>query len=352
MYPHLHVFGLELNTYGLCAVVGIFIAAILVILRMKGRRDYNRPHMALMIIFAFIGAFICAHILYAITRIDFVIYLFQHNVNIFQSSDTLFQVLSEIFGGMVFYGGLIGALLGGKIYCHINKLDFDTYSDLVAPAIPLFHAFGRVGCILAGCCYGIESSWGLPYPVTVNGIETTVIRLPVPLIEAGCNLVIMAILLLLSRTKLKKGSLLAVYFMLYAIVRFTDEFFRGDEIRGRLLGITTSQWISIILFLFGIWMLLKRYVLPGKERFGYPLKKGEIPAGYAYHPSMGAIPPHEIERSLGLLRQKGGILPEGYDDKTAVSEPSGDQEPSDKTPDSEKSRQDTSRNKNSDTKES
>ena len=294
MFPFIDLFGIHIPTYGLSALAGIAAASVLVFFRLRGRKDYSKSHMIIMLIFAFIGAFVCAHILYAITRIDFLITVIKSGVNIFSSADIFLTVFAELFGGMVFYGGMIGALLGAFIYCKATKLDFDTYTDIFAPAIPLFHAFGRVGCVFAGCCYGIEASWGLPYPVRHSDgtITDTVTRLPVPLIEAGFNLIIMMILLFLSKKNFKKGSLLSFYFIMYSVVRFTDEFFRGDEIRGRLFALTTSQWISI-----------RRYVFKSKERFGYNVPKGEVPEGYAYHPYTGAIPPHEIEKYKLLLER-------------------------------------------------
>ena len=101
---------------------------------------------------------------------------------------------------------------------------------------------------------------------------------------------------ILSKRRFKKGTLLGIYIVLYAIVRFTDEFFRGDLIRGHLLGLSPSQWISIVVFVIGTIILLKRYVLKGKDRFGYRVSKGEIPEGYTYNKYAGAISPWEQEK--------------------------------------------------------
>ena len=121
-------------------------------------------------------------------------------------------------------------------------------------------------------------------------------HIPVPLIEAGCNIILMAILLILSKKKLKKGSLLAIYFIMYSVIRFIDEFFRGDLIRGHLFGLSTSQWISIAVLFTGIYMLLRRYVLKTKDNYGYHVPVGEIPEGYAYNKYAGAISPYEQEK--------------------------------------------------------
>ena len=313
MLPYIYVLGRPIPMYGICALTGIIVAAIVVAFTLRGRKDYSKLHIVNIPIFAAIGAFLGAHLVYFITRLDFFVKAMQNPDITFSSWNSFWAVLGEVFGGMVFYGGLLGAIFAAFIYCRVAKADFSLYADIIAPAIPLFHAFGRVGCVFAGCCYGIESSWGLTYTHTENGIEHTVTRLPLPLIEAGCNLVIMAVLFILSKKHLKKGSLLGIYFVLYSIVRFTDEFFRGDEIRGALLGLSTSQWISIFVLAVGIYMLLNRYVLKNKDSFGYHVPKGQIPPGYVYNKNAGAIAPWEMDK-LGkdavVERPEGEPAPE------------------------------------------
>ncbi len=293
MMPYIYVLGRPLPMYGLCALVGLLFGAALIILTTRKRRDYSKVHIVNIPMFAALGAFLGAHILYAITRIDYLANAIQNSDVYFNSGENTFNVISTVLGGMVFYGGLIGAIFAAFIYCKAAKVDFSLYADIFAPAIPLFHTFGRIGCVFAGCCYGIETEWGLHYPETHGGIETTVTRLPLPLIEAGCNLIIMAALLILRNKNLKKGSLMGIYFMSYAVVRFVDEFFRGDEIRGKLLFLSTSQWISIFVFAAGLFMILNRYVLKNKDKFGYHVKKGELPEGYIWNKYAGAVAPWE-----------------------------------------------------------
>lgn len=328
MFPYINIFGRNIPMYGICALTGIIFGGLLIALTLRKRRDYNKAHIINIPLFAAIGAFAGAHLVYFFTRLDFLIKAFQHADIAFASSETTFEVLGEVFGGMVFYGGLIGAILAAFFYCKVAKTDFSLYADIFAPAIPLFHAFGRVGCVFAGCCYGIESSWGLTYTHTHDGITTTVTRLPLPLIEAGCNLLIMAALLILRKKHLKKGSLLAIYFISYSIVRFVDEFFRGDEIRGALLGISTSQWISIFVFIAGVYMLLNRYKLKKRESFGYHVPLGEVPEGYVYTKYAGAVAPWE------QYKLKPEVLAEALAAKEAEEESKG--KPSeDKQPDTQ-----------------
>ena len=210
--PYIYLFGKPLPMYGLSVLAGIIISGILVYTTTKKRRDYSKIYLINIPLISTVGAFLGAHIVYAITRADVLKYAFEHSEEAFGSFGAFINVFSEMFGGMVFYGGLLGAILAACLYCKAAHADFPLYADIFAPAIPLFHAFGRIGCTFAGCCYGLEASWGIPV-LHVHEDNTTHMsnHIPVPLIEAGLNIILMVILLILSNKKLKKGSLLAIH---------------------------------------------------------------------------------------------------------------------------------------------
>lgn len=294
MLPFVDICGFRISMYGVCVFLGIIFSGILIHLNTKKRKDFSYIQIINIPLFSAAGAFIGAKLLYFFTRLD-----------IFFASEAwenFWYPFTEACGGMVFYGGLTGGILTAYIYCRLARIDFLLYADIYAPAIPFFHAFGRIGCLMAGCCYGIENSWGIIYhseylEPSVNDVT----RLPIQLIEACLNIIIMLALIYFDKKRLKKGSLLALYFLMYSVVRFTDEFFRGDDIRGHLLYLSTSQWISIILFCTGTYMLLKRYVFDKYQyRYSRRLPTGEIPDGYIYNQYAGAVPPEEqykLERS-------------------------------------------------------
>lgn len=259
MLPYLDFFGIKIASYGLFAVIGAVAAVLFVWLSTRKRTDINRVQLVNIPIVAVIGAFPGAHILYALTQIHYLAFVVQSPEKVFSSWDLFFGWFGVVFGGMVFYGGLIGGLLAAVIYCKVMKLDFMFYADIYTPTIPLFHAFGRIGCFFGGCCYGIECNFGIMY----NGVE----RFPVQIIECVCNFILAFLLFYLSRKKMKKGSVLALYLIIYPVIRFTLEFFRGDEIRGFLLGLSTSQWISVLLFVIGIIMLLKIYFFGKNKKY-------------------------------------------------------------------------------------
>ena len=119
------------------------------------------------------------------------------------------------------------------------------------------HGFARIGCFLAGCCYGVECEFGF----TAHGNDLVpavndVSRFPVQLLESlGCFLIFFLILYLYRKGKLT-GRLLFVYLGVYAVLRFCDEFLRGDAIRGFIFGLSTSQFISIFMALISLGGLL------------------------------------------------------------------------------------------------
>ncbi len=235
--------GLDIPTYGVTALIGIAFAVFYIRQTIKGRKDIDKSQIISIPAMAFIGAFIGAHIMYGITHLDKIWWCITHIGEVFKSFDTFIFYVSDIFGGMVFYGGLIGGTIVGMIYCKKQNLDILFYADIFAPAIPLFHAFGRIGCFLGGCCYGIESSWGFSYP------NENIVRLPIQLIESLGDIIIFVVLVILSYKKLKKGMIFLLYILMYGILRIATEFFRGDSVRGVIFGISTSQWISFILII-------------------------------------------------------------------------------------------------------
>jgi phosphatidylglycerol:prolipoprotein diacylglycerol transferase len=166
------------------------------------------------------------------------------------------RAMNYSFGGLVFYGGLIGTVVGAYIYCKQYKMPFSPLLDIFAPLIPFVHGMGRIGCFLAGCCYGKEyhgfGSVQFPNNELIKELDD-VPRVPVQLIEAGCNFIIAFVLYKLMKLgKLTLGQLMGIYIVYYTIIRFLTEMLRGDAVRGNVGGISTSQIISIILIPIGI----------------------------------------------------------------------------------------------------
>ena len=181
------------------------------------------------------------------------------NFNYFRSNPGEILVLAR--SGGVFYGGLIGATLVAFWYIKRHRLPLWTTCDMFAPGIALGHVIGRLGCLMAGCCYGLPTS--VPWAVTFTdafaaanvGTPLNQPLHPTQLYEAGAELLILVFLLTTERKgRTFPGRTFWSYMFLYAVSRFIIEFYRGDE-RGLVMGLSTSQFISLILAPLSLIML-------------------------------------------------------------------------------------------------
>lgn len=223
-----------LPMYSVCCGFGIIAAAGVLIPRVK-KYGVKPVHAVQLCIFAVIGMVLGSKILFGLTRIGEIIADF--------SPAKL--IGSFVNGGFVFYGGLFGALAAVKLYSAMRKFDSRQLFNMVVPCFLAFHALGRVGCFLSGCCYGIEFPFGFEMHTSPG-----VIRFPVQLAESLCDLLILAAVLIVEKKKGKQVDLLRVYMVSYAVCRFLLEFLRGDEIRGRFLCFSTSQWIALAVLAY------------------------------------------------------------------------------------------------------
>jgi len=153
----------------------------------------------------------------------------------------------------VFYGGLIGALVGFFVMIKFFGLKSEEYMPYMIPCIPLVHGFGRIGCHLVGCCYGkpASSHFAVTYKDSLyapNGVGL----IPVQIMEAVFVFILFIALLVMGFKDRLKGFILPTYLVLYSLFRFVIEFQRGDELRGIWGPFSTSQWISIVVFGIGV----------------------------------------------------------------------------------------------------
>ncbi|MDI6775038.1 MAG: prolipoprotein diacylglyceryl transferase [Verrucomicrobiota bacterium] len=176
-------------------------------------------------------------------------------------------------GGLIYYGGMAAATAAVVVFARVRKQNWRRLFDFVATALPLAHAFGRVGCFLNGCCHGIpcDGFLGARFPRNsppwhrqldqglIDAREPlTLPAHPVQLYEAAFSLALYALLIVIYRRQKRAGTTTAAYLILYPFGRFLIEFLRGDE-RLPLLGLTAAQVASLCLMAAGIvWMTAGR----------------------------------------------------------------------------------------------
>lgn len=290
MHPYVYLFGIPMSSYSLMGMLGLAVAGLYVGLTNRGRKagflyGQDMLHVGCL---AAVGAIVGAKVLHTLTMVPVIV----RNWELLMQPENDGMLLSLLTSGFVFYGGAIGGVAAVYWYCRRYGVPFKSVLGLMTPAIPLFHAFGRVGCFLGGCCWGIEVHWGIEFTHSL-GAPNGVPLLPVQLIESGLNLLVFAFTAWLSRRLVRKWLVMPAYIVCYSVLRFTLEFFRGDAERGVWL-LSTSQWISLALFAGTVVLYFTRWrkqpVEPEFSTPGWPPPRGKV-ARPAAQTAGGTIPP-------------------------------------------------------------
>lgn len=241
MYNDILTIGkITIHGYGLMIGIG-FLAAVLIGMYRAKKRGMNQEAILDIAIYCILAGFLGGKILYVIVEWKRFI------------ADP-WSVLGN--AGFVVYGGIITGVLAGYIYGRIKKIDFFQYFDLVMPEIAIAQGFGRIGCFLAGCCYGRPTdSWlGVVFPegsLAPSGIKL----LPTQLIMSAGDFLIAIVLILFARKNKIDGNVGAGYLLLYGVGRFVIEYFRNDN-RGAVGALSTSQFISIFIVVIAIALIV------------------------------------------------------------------------------------------------
>lgn len=235
--------------YGLMIVIGILVNMPIAYIQMKRFQLDINDFIIICSILGFFGI-VGAKILYFLVS--------WKNIDFYRLND--FSYLNSLMsGGFVFLGGIIG-ILPAMILCH-KKLHIylQPYIQACMGCIPIGHAFGRIGCFLVGCCYGVPYNGVLAITYIDSLFAPNGIPLfPVQLVEAVIEFILGICLLVFSK-KLNKYSSLLIYLLAYSLVRFLLEFLRYDKARGIIAGISTSQILSLLLFISVSFCLLRSY---------------------------------------------------------------------------------------------
>jgi phosphatidylglycerol:prolipoprotein diacylglycerol transferase len=243
---------LMVHGYGLMIAIGILAAYLTVEYRAK-KKGLEYEKIIDLTIWCVIGGVLGAKLLYYITQLN----------NIIEDP----KLLLNVSDGFVIYGGIMGGILTGFLFCKIAKWSFISYFDLVMPSIALAQGFGRLGCFLAGCCYGIETKSPIGIIFHNSDFAPNNVRMvPTQLISSGLDFLNFFILIFLAKRIKAKGQIGGLYLVFYSIGRFIIEFFRGDLERGNIGILSTSQFISILLFLVGAGIVIVSEMKWKKEK--------------------------------------------------------------------------------------
>ena len=252
MYPNL--FGIDGFSMVVMILIGVITAAVLFFIYLAKNGVDKKSFLDLGIVItatAFMG------IVFAI--------LFE---NIYEAvKASVNGLIPHWTWGMTFYGGLFGGVITFILmyrfyYLRHNEPIFDHILRIAPACISLGHAFGRIGCFLSGCCYGIEThtKWDIYFPIHDHAY------LPTQLFEMVFLFILAALLAFLAFKHINDYTFL-IYMVSYGVFRFIIEFFRGDE-RGQLAGLSPSQYWCIVLVLGAVpvyFLLNKKFFNKEKE---------------------------------------------------------------------------------------
>ena len=252
MFPRIIDYGhFVLPTYGLMAALGL-ICGLMLIIHLGRQQGLDPEKLWNLGILAVLSGIVGAKALY----------LYNERADYLQNPRQLFT-LSTLQAGGVWSGGVLLALILCVWYMRRNGMPILRTCDVFAPGLALGHAFGRIGCFAAGCCYGRETHvpWAVtfhnPLAAEIVGTPLNVPLHPTQLYEFVVELANCLFLVWLIKRKKFEGEILGTYLIVYGVARYFIEFFRGDPGRGQFIGfLTTTQFVALLLVVGGglLWM--------------------------------------------------------------------------------------------------
>jgi phosphatidylglycerol:prolipoprotein diacylglycerol transferase len=246
MHPDLFSIGpLTIHTYGLLVAIGIFVG--ITVATRFGKHEGINPQqvmdMGFMIIFSGI---IGSRLLYVLMNISY--YRYQPT-----------EILKIWQGGLVFSGGIIGVVLTVLWYARYHKLPLWKLCDIWAPAAAIGQSIGRIGCFMAGCCYGkpTDLKWGVVFTNPKSLAPLNIPLHPTQIYSSLSGLIIFLILLLLYSKKKFEGQVFLWFLILHSTARLFIERFRGDD-RGIFLGthMSDTQLVAVVILVVSVVSLI------------------------------------------------------------------------------------------------
>lgn len=271
MRPILFQIGpIPVHSYGLMLVIGFFVG-IWNACREAERRGYKPELILDMALPLLLVSVIACRLLYVILNLD--------------DFHSLIQVVRVWDGGLSFHGAFIGGFSVLAYFAHRYKMPFITLCDLIAPSVFIGNFFGRIGCLLYGCCYGSVCylPWAMRFPDEHNRHILTPPSHPAQLYSALLSLVLFFVMQkakLLPRFNRFPGQLTLLFLALYAVERGIMEYFRLGATAEPFLGIpwlSKAQFVSVaaLAVIAVLWQVLSRR--PVEHEVHAPALQANVP---------------------------------------------------------------------------
>jgi phosphatidylglycerol---prolipoprotein diacylglyceryl transferase len=242
-------FGLPIYGYGAMLCLSVIVGRLLAV-RLAERDGMDGGLMSRGCVWILASAFVGARLLCVVTEPD--------------QFDRAIDVFKWWNGGVVAYGGFLGGLVGTIVFCRIHGVRLLTLADCAVPSLCLGLMLTRIGCLLAGCCFGQpwEGPWAVRFPAGSPAFEQQALQgllpaaamesLPVhptQLYESLAGLALFSVVIAVRRRQKFPGQALAAFFLGYAVLRYAIEVVRADSGRGTIGPFSTSQFIAMATFL-------------------------------------------------------------------------------------------------------
>jgi phosphatidylglycerol---prolipoprotein diacylglyceryl transferase len=257
MHPVLFkIFNFPVHSYGFMLALS-FLFGIFLSTRRAKKRGLNPEVIADVGFWVILSAIAGARLYYFFLHFD----EFRGNLlSIFNP----FQEGMTGIGGLVMYGGFIGAIISGVIYFRIKKVPFLPYADAIAPSVGFGIMLTRIGCFMNGCCMGAASAGccavsfpsSSPAGVYQRHIQASGLY-PAQLFESAGGLVIALIILAIGYRKRFTGLEFYLVGLLYTILRFAVDFSRHYDVKEKLGPLSHNQVVCIVLFIVFAGLMLK-----------------------------------------------------------------------------------------------
>jgi len=251
MHPILvQFFGFSIHSYGVMLAVG-FIVGISLAAREAVRTGVDPEKVLNLTFWILVSSIVGSRLFHCIVFYPQYIW-------------NPLRILKLWEGGLVFYGGFLGALLAGFVYCRLQKLNYWEIADLLIPSVMLGLVFGRIGCTLAGCCFGKACGPDFALGITFHnplglGVKSTALY-PTQILSAMNGFLIFLILWFYRTKKRFHGELFAICLIVYSVTRSLIEILREDP-RGFVhigpLLLSESQFVSVFMLIFAAYVLVR-----------------------------------------------------------------------------------------------
>ncbi len=262
MFPKVFTIGdFFLPSYGLLVSLA-FLAGLWLASRLARRAGLDAEAVVSLGVYCALGGIAGAKLL-----------MFAYDADFYLSNPREIFSLTTLRAGGVFYGGLVAALAIAFLYMRRRKLPALATADVMAPAVALGHAIGRIGCFAAGCCWGVEChrAWAVTFTnPAAHEMFGTPLHVPLHPTQLYESLAEAVICVILYRRFLKPhvpGRIIGLYLALYSSARFLVEFLRYHDQPNPWGGpLTAAQWTALALAAAGAWLLARRAPQPAKKR--------------------------------------------------------------------------------------